>query len=277
MIDLAELPLVVVAPEGEVADADRLCPRRRKRVIDLVDLPIAARLFPVGRLDSESTGLILLTNDGELTNHLTHPSYEVSKRYHVSVQGRLTDQDATVRAVATGALGLHGTSEDVIKIVPMLEDESEIVRWEAAKSLQKLHNDTAIVPLSKRLRIENEPQADVRQACAAALGQYATVHAFESLVNALNDNDFGVVRAARDSLTTLTGQDMGSYSSKWVRWQEQNKNQLFGNRRQYTWMPFDKPRTFIDRMQFWKDKKKPTPRTPVGYGEADAGDAQSKS
>ncbi len=69
-------------------------PQGRKRVIDLVDLPIAARLYPVGRLDAESTGLILLTNDGELTHRLTHPSYEVSKRYHVTVQGRLTGDDA---------------------------------------------------------------------------------------------------------------------------------------------------------------------------------------
>jgi pseudouridine synthase len=69
-------------------------PEGRKRVIDLVDLPIAARLFPVGRLDSESTGLILLTDDGELTHRLTHPSFEVTKRYHVTVQGRLTEEDA---------------------------------------------------------------------------------------------------------------------------------------------------------------------------------------
>jgi 23S rRNA pseudouridine2605 synthase len=69
-------------------------PEGRKRVIDLVDIPIAARLFPVGRLDYESTGLILLTNDGELTNHLTHPSFEVTKRYLVTVDGRLTEEDA---------------------------------------------------------------------------------------------------------------------------------------------------------------------------------------
>lgn len=68
-------------------------PEGRKRVIDLVDLPIAARLYPVGRLDAESTGLILLTNDGDLTHRLTHPSFEVTKRYQVTVQGRLTEAD----------------------------------------------------------------------------------------------------------------------------------------------------------------------------------------
>ena len=47
------------------------------------------RLFHVGRLDAETTGLILLTNDGELANRLTHPSYQVAKTYIAQVQGRV--------------------------------------------------------------------------------------------------------------------------------------------------------------------------------------------
>ncbi len=69
-------------------------PEGRTRVIDLVDHPGAPRLFPVGRLDADSTGLILLTNDGELANRLTHPRYEVAKRYEVKIKGRLTQEDA---------------------------------------------------------------------------------------------------------------------------------------------------------------------------------------
>jgi len=84
--------LMVNKPKRVICTNDD--PEGRKRLIDLIDLPFAARLYPVGRLDSDSTGLILLTNDGELTNRLTHPSYEVTKRYHVSVQGKLTDKDA---------------------------------------------------------------------------------------------------------------------------------------------------------------------------------------
>ena len=68
-------------------------PEGRTRVIDLVDLPGRTRLFPVGRLDADSTGLILLTNDGELTNRLTHPRYGVTKHYEVSVRGKLTKDD----------------------------------------------------------------------------------------------------------------------------------------------------------------------------------------
>ncbi len=66
-------------------------PARRTRVIDL--LPPGERLFPVGRLDSSSEGLMLVTNDGEMANRLAHPRYGITKTYHVSVVG-LPDQDA---------------------------------------------------------------------------------------------------------------------------------------------------------------------------------------
>lgn len=58
----------------------------RPTVVDLVDAP-GLRLYPVGRLDADTTGLILLTNDGELANRLTHPRYEVPKTYRVRVRG----------------------------------------------------------------------------------------------------------------------------------------------------------------------------------------------
>jgi 23S rRNA pseudouridine2605 synthase len=48
-------------------------------------------VYPVGRLDAESTGLLLLTNDGELTNHLTHPRYGVPKTYRAVVEGGVTE------------------------------------------------------------------------------------------------------------------------------------------------------------------------------------------
>lgn len=64
----------------------------RRTVLDLVDHPSRARLFPVGRLDFETTGLVLLTNDGELANRLTHPRYGVEKTYQVVVKGLLDDE-----------------------------------------------------------------------------------------------------------------------------------------------------------------------------------------
>ena len=62
--------------------------RGRQTVLDLVDIP--ERVYPVGRLDLPSEGLILLTNDGNLTERLTHPRYEVEKEYHVLVAGNPT-------------------------------------------------------------------------------------------------------------------------------------------------------------------------------------------
>jgi pseudouridine synthase len=63
----------------------------RKTVVDLVTLPGHPRLYPVGRLDADSTGLILLTDDGEMTERLTHPRYQVPKQYHVTIKGKLDE------------------------------------------------------------------------------------------------------------------------------------------------------------------------------------------
>ena len=66
-------------------------PAGRPRAIDLVS-PQQHRLFTVGRLDENSRGLILVTNDGELSNRLAHPRYGVERRYHVQVVGRPTHE-----------------------------------------------------------------------------------------------------------------------------------------------------------------------------------------
>jgi len=60
-------------------------PEGRETVVDLV--PSEARVFPVGRLDADSEGLIILTNDGDLTQRLTHPSFGVPKEYLAHVEG----------------------------------------------------------------------------------------------------------------------------------------------------------------------------------------------
>jgi 23S rRNA pseudouridine2605 synthase len=84
-------------PAGVVSTAQDTHDRRT--VIDFA--PAERRLYPVGRLDAESTGLILLTNDGELANRLTHPRYEVPKTYRASLGGAaLTDR--ALRALREG-------------------------------------------------------------------------------------------------------------------------------------------------------------------------------
>ncbi|HIX13488.1 MAG TPA: rRNA pseudouridine synthase [Candidatus Anaerofilum faecale] len=65
--------------------------RGRKTVMDLVsDVPV--RVFPIGRLDKDSEGMLLFTNDGEFANLLTHPSHGVSKLYRVTVRPHATEQ-----------------------------------------------------------------------------------------------------------------------------------------------------------------------------------------
>jgi 23S rRNA pseudouridine2605 synthase len=73
---------VLNKPAGVVSTAREPGPRRA--VTELVDTSV--RLYPVGRLDADSTGLILLTNDGELANRLTHPRYEVPKTYRAELR-----------------------------------------------------------------------------------------------------------------------------------------------------------------------------------------------
>ncbi|HEX3244472.1 MAG TPA: pseudouridine synthase [Chloroflexota bacterium] len=80
--------LMLNKPEGVVTTVSD--PRGRKTVLDLVKS--RRRLFPVGRLDADSAGLLLLTDDGELAQRLTHPRYGVQKTYVVEVRGELLGQ-----------------------------------------------------------------------------------------------------------------------------------------------------------------------------------------
>ncbi len=65
--------------------------RGRPCVTELVK-DAEVRLYPIGRLDMDSEGLLLMTNDGELTNKLTHPKHEIPKIYHVKIKGKVTEE-----------------------------------------------------------------------------------------------------------------------------------------------------------------------------------------
>lgn len=80
--------------------------RGRPTVTDYV--PTGARVFPVGRLDLESTGLLLLTNDGELTDRLLHPRYHVEKEYIVKVRGGV--DETSLRKLREGITLEEGTT-----------------------------------------------------------------------------------------------------------------------------------------------------------------------
>jgi 23S rRNA pseudouridine2605 synthase len=86
-------------PAGVVSTAHD--PQGRPTVVEMVRT--ALRLYPVGRLDAESTGLILLTNDGALAHRLTHPRFEVDKTYRATLAGPPIT-DAQIRTLRTGVM-----------------------------------------------------------------------------------------------------------------------------------------------------------------------------
>ncbi|MCL4212188.1 MAG: rRNA pseudouridine synthase, partial [Phycisphaerales bacterium] len=83
--------IMLFKPKGVICSNSAI--EGKVRAIDLVNHPSRARLYPVGRLDVDSSGLLLLTNDGDLANRLTHPRYGVHKTYEVTVKGSLDAAD----------------------------------------------------------------------------------------------------------------------------------------------------------------------------------------
>ena len=98
-----KLVYIILNKPGDVLSAAS-DERGRRTVLDLV--PVEARVYPVGRLDLRSEGLILLTNDGALTKRLTHPGHQVEKEYHVLVTGK--PSTPTLARWRSGGLELYG-------------------------------------------------------------------------------------------------------------------------------------------------------------------------
>lgn len=115
----------------------------KKTVLDLVKT--SNRVYPVGRLDKLSKGLILLTNDGDLANHLTHPRYHVPKVYQVLYMGNI--RDGKIRQMEAGIELEEGkTKEAKVKIITQDENKTllEITLFEGRKRqirrmAEKLH------------------------------------------------------------------------------------------------------------------------------------------
>ncbi len=90
MFSLVDTEVIVLnKPDGYITTTND--PQGRNTVMDLVKSP--NRLFPVGRLDKDTTGVLLLTNDGNLAYQLTHPKYQVEKVYRVQIMGFLSNND----------------------------------------------------------------------------------------------------------------------------------------------------------------------------------------
>ena len=97
--------------------------RGRKCVTDLLD-GVSARVYPVGRLDMISEGMILLTDDGELKNRLTHPSHQIGKVYRVKVGGSVSEEQIDI---LTSPLVIDGYKIKPVEVTVSGEDESGTV------------------------------------------------------------------------------------------------------------------------------------------------------
>ncbi|HSK07031.1 MAG TPA: pseudouridine synthase [Acidimicrobiia bacterium] len=145
-------------PPGVVSSASD--PEGRRTVVDLV--PGNGRLFPVGRLDYDSEGLILLTNDGDLANRVTHPRYGIVKKYMALVGGGPTKtdvrrlvqgidlEDGPARALSASILGRQG-DETMVELTMGEGRNREVRRMFESIGFQVIRLvRTAIGPISDR-------------------------------------------------------------------------------------------------------------------------------
>lgn len=100
--------LLLNKPKGFITTMDD--PDKRKTVMNLIEGACRERIYPVGRLDRNTTGLLLFTNDGNIAKKLTHPRYGIKKIYHVELDKNLTRKDFD--AIAAG----FSLEEDLIKV-----------------------------------------------------------------------------------------------------------------------------------------------------------------
>jgi len=123
-----------------------------KIVLDLIDIP--ERVYPIGRLDKDSIGLLILTNDGRLHHRLSHPSFDHEKEYDVTVSKPITD--GSLRKIASG-LPMMGTKTRPAKIRRISSIRFRIILQEGRnrqvrRMVRKVGNH---VTRLKRIRVSN--------------------------------------------------------------------------------------------------------------------------
>ena len=181
----ARLVYALNKPAGVVSTASD--PQRRPTVVSLVP-EHGARLYPVGRLDIDTTGLILLTNDGDLAHRLTHPSFEVPKTYRALVE-RPPITDRALRALREGVELDDGTTAPA-RVRRLRPDEVEITIHEGRKRQVKRMCASVGHPVRRLQRVAFGPL----QLGDLAVGRYRLLsdEEVETLLP-------GMVAAARDA------------------------------------------------------------------------------
>lgn len=174
-------------PEGEVVTRDD--PEGRKTVFQNLPRPPQGRWITVGRLDVNSAGLLLLTNDGELANRLMHPKYQVDREYAVRVHGEVTEE--MVSQLVNGVQLEDGKArfEDVVESggegqnrwfhVAIMEGRKREVRrmWEAVGAvvsrLKRVRYGPVILNSAVKAGQWRELDKEERKALLAAVGMKA--------------------------------------------------------------------------------------------------------
>ncbi len=128
--------IVVNKPKGVLTTNRAETDDDRPTIRELVEVP--GHLFPVGRLDADSEGLLILTNDGELANRLSHPRYEHTKTYKVTVKGKVTRETIEAwesgvwlddsRTAACSVRTLQSTKRSTVLRIVMLEGRKRQIR-----------------------------------------------------------------------------------------------------------------------------------------------------
>ena len=142
-------------PRSYVTTCDQ---KNQKIVVDLVDIP--ERIYPVGRLDKDSTGLLLMTNDGNLHHHLLHPSFDHEKEYIVTVATPISDSALTKMEKGITILG-EKTRPAIVKrlsskrfLIQLKEGRNRQIRRMVKKTGNRV---TAL----KRVRVANIELGDL--------------------------------------------------------------------------------------------------------------------
>ncbi len=113
-------------------------PEGRPCIGDIVKHPTGTRIFPIGRLDMDSQGLLLLTNDNMLANELTHPKHKVSKTYEVTVRGKITNETLVKLQKGIYLADAHTKHDTTMKGQRATIKDIEIVRHDRDRTLLKI-------------------------------------------------------------------------------------------------------------------------------------------